>query len=70
VTVGVRVGRVRGRFIGTIAVRVGAGIGNDKDGTMWSSARGERPGVVCHRSRWSVVVVAHTLTLALYSREP
>ena len=37
----VKVGTLRGRFIGTVAVRVGAGIGNDKDGT--SFARSKRP---------------------------
>jgi hypothetical protein len=41
VNVWVKVGTLRGRFIGTVAVRVGAGIGNDKDGT--SSARSKRP---------------------------
>jgi hypothetical protein len=40
----------RGWFIGTVAVRVGAGIGNDEDRTMGSSTRSKRPGVVCHRS--------------------
>lgn len=38
---------MRGRFIDTVAVRVGAGIGNDKDRTM-PSARSSGPGVVRH----------------------
>jgi hypothetical protein len=42
------VGAVRRGFDSTVAVRVGAGIGNDKDGTMWSSTGSKRPGVVCH----------------------
>lgn len=43
------VGALRGRFIGAVAVRVGAGIGNDKDRTMRSSTESNRPGVLCHR---------------------
>jgi hypothetical protein len=45
------VGAVRGWFIGTVAVRVRTGIGNDKDRTMWPSTRSNGPGVVCHRIR-------------------
>lgn len=42
----VKVVMLRGWVIGTVAVRVGPGISNDKDGT--SSAMSKRPGVVRH----------------------
>lgn len=64
----VKVGMLRGPFIGTLAVRVGAGIGNDKDGT--SFARSKRPGVVCHGVRRQSLSSHTRPTLALYSKEP